>query len=163
MICSRCGTEHDDPQKICPRCGFGRPKVRKKWPKWAVWTTWVGSFLLVAVLTTWIFMATFVDKNWLNGIWEGGDLSLEFNQEEASFFLVNGDNILTGTYEQSQDDFTLTAEDGNIYNYRYVREGRNEMQLIFNQDNETHRVTLYRLEEEEVGLEPNQPEEEIYE
>ena len=163
MICSRCGTEHEDPQKICPRCGFGRPKIRKKWPKWAIWTTGVGSAVLVIGLSIFIYMATYVDSNWLNGMWEGSDISLEFNQEEGTFFLVNGDNIFGGTYVQNQDDFTLTDEEGIVYHYRYVREGKNELQLIFNQDNETHRVTLTRVEEAEIELDPLEEELLIYE
>ncbi|MBQ7095996.1 MAG: hypothetical protein IJN80_06065 [Clostridia bacterium] len=154
MICSRCGTEHNDPQKICPKCGLNRPKVRKKWPKWAVWVVSVGGSLLAIGLGIWIFFATVVNRHWLNGIWEGGDVSLEFNESEQTFFLVNGDNILAGTYEQSPDDFTLTTEDGAIYVYRYEREGINTMKLIFTQENETRRVTLTRYREEDVALDP---------
>lgn len=154
MICPRCGTEHDDPQRICPRCFLNRPKERKKWPKWAVWTVSVGGSLLTIGLCVWIFFATVVNGRWLNGIWEGGDVSLEFNESEHTFFLVNGDNILAGTYEQSPDDFTLTTEDGTIYVYRYEREGINTMKLIFTQENETRRVTLTRYREEDVALDP---------
>lgn len=150
MICSRCGTEHNDPDKICPRCGLNRPKVRKKWPKWAIWTTAVGAPLLAIGLGLWIFYAVFVNAAWLGGIWEGGDIYIEFNEEEQTFFLGNGDQIFGGTYTQTKEDFTLLAEDGNVYIYRYERVGIDEMKLIFNQEGETRRVTLYRFKEDDV-------------
>ena len=145
MICSRCGTEHDDPNKICPRCGLNRPKIRKKWPKWAKWTTAIGAPLLAIGLGVWIFFVAFVNVAWLGGTWEGGDIYIEFNESENTFFLGNGDQIFGGTYSQTKEDFTLTAEDGTVYIYRYERVGIDEMKLTFTQEGETRRVTLYRV------------------
>lgn len=153
MICSRCGTEHNNEQGVCPRCNYGRPKEKKPLPKWVPWV--ISGFcgaLLVGTLIT-VIAATYFNDSWMDGSWEGSSLAITFNTEEKTFLLSNVETVIYGTFTADKDAFTLTAEDGNIYVYRYERINNNKIKLMFSRGNETVRVTMNRMHtdlEEEI-------------
>lgn len=144
MICQRCGTEFENEDGVCPRCYYGRVKVKKPLPKWVPWVLGVFGTLAVIGTVIGIFTATYFSSDWMDGSWEGSSLAITFNTEEGTFLLSNVETVLSGTFVASKDSFTLTAEDGNIYVYRYERKGNNKIQVMFLRDNETVRVTLNR-------------------
>lgn len=153
MICSRCGTEHNDERGICPRCNYGLPKEQKPMPKWVPWViASFGGALLVGIVVT-VIVATYFNGSWMEGSWEGSSLAITFNTEEKTFLLSNVETVVSGTFTADKDAFTLTAEDGNIYVYRYERINANKIKLIFTRGNETVRVALTRMQtdfEEEI-------------
>ena len=162
MICPRCGTEHSDPNHICPRCFYGRPKAKKQMPKWLVWTlTGVAAVAIIAG-SIHLYFQKFYNNNWMHGAWEGSDLSLSFNCEDDTFLLINGELVVSGDFTATQDAFTLTAEDGNVYIYRYDKVNRNKMKLTFNQGTEIRKVTLKKQVEDVEEEEPEEETEEEY-
>ncbi len=153
MICPRCGTEHENEEGICPRCGYGRPKEKKPVPKWIPWLGGSLGVLLVIGTVVGVIVATHFDSSWMSGSWEGSNLAITFNTTDKTFLLSNGDNVVSGSFTANRDAFTLTAEDGNLYVYRYSRINPQKMKLMFNRGNETVKVTVNRVsgpEEEET-------------
>lgn len=145
MICQRCGTEYDNPERICPRCRYGKPKDQKPIPKWVPW--FLGSFITVLLVGTvvGVLLVKYFSAEWMSGSWEGGNMAITFNTEEDTFLLSNGDRVLSGTFTSDKDAFTLAAEDGSIYVYRYDRIGNNRLRLTYTQGEQTQKVTLNRL------------------
>lgn len=156
MICPRCGTEHENEDRICPRCHHGRPKEQKPLPKWLPWTLGsVGVVLIVGVIVGTI-IATYFGSTWMEGSWEGSDLAITFDTDEKTFLLSNVETVVYGTFTADDDAFTLTAEDGNVYVYRYERVGTNRIKLLFTRGNETVRVTMNRIVAEEETYEDDE-------
>lgn len=153
MICQRCGTEYENEERICPRCQYGRPKEQKQLPKWLPWTLGsVGVVLILGVIVGSI-VATYFGSTWMDGSWEGSDLAITFDTDEKTFFLSNVETVAFGTFTADDDAFTLTAEDGNVYIYRYERVGANRMKLLFTLGDETMRITMNRIVDEDESLE----------
>lgn len=151
MICQRCGTEFENEERVCPRCYYGRVKEKKPLPKWVTWVLWcVGSLAVVGGIIG-VIAATYFSSDWMDGSWEGSSLAITFDTEEGTFLLSNVETIVSGTFVANKDDFTLTAEDGNIYVYRYERKGSNRIEVMFMRDNETVRVTLNRQQSEDFS------------
>ncbi len=160
MICQRCGTEYENEERVCPRCYYGRVKEKKPLPKWLPWLLGGLGTLAVIGAVIGIFTATYFSSDWMDGSWEGSSLAITFDTEENTFLLSNVETVISGTFVASEDSFTLTAEDGNLYVYRYERNGTNKIQLMFLRDNETVRVTLTRQQGEDFSLEePEQKDE----
>ena len=153
MICQRCGTEYENEERICPRCGYGRPKEQKPIPKWLPWV--LGSVFTVMIVGTVIgvFAATYFNADWMDGSWEGSDLAITFNTEEETFLLSNVETVISGTFVADKEAFTLTSEAGTVYVYRYERVGPNRIKLLFSRGDETMRITLNRMQDEEDDLE----------
>ncbi len=148
MICQRCGTEYENEDRVCPRCYYGRVKEKKPLPKWVPWVLWcVGSLAVIGGIIG-IIAATYFSSDWMDGSWEGSSLAITFDTEEDTFLLSNVETIVSGTFVATKDDFTLTAEDGKIYVYRYVRKGNNRIEVMFMRENETVRVTLARQQDD---------------
>lgn len=148
MICGRCGTEHNSPDNICPRCFFGRPKEKKKMPQWTKWLIGIGAPLLVAatVLAV-IFIPRIgrIDDSWLDGTWEGEDMALIVSTEERSFQLLNGENFIYGEYElESDSSLRLISEDGMHYVYSYTLRDPNTLDISFADGLAYVRTTLVR-------------------
>ncbi len=149
MICGRCGTEHNSPDNICPRCFYGRPKEKKKMPKWAQWLIGVGSPLLLAgIILAVIFIPRIgrIDDSWLDGTWEGEDMALLMRVEDHSFQLINGENVLFGEFTLEEDStLRLVAEDGKNYVYSYKLKDPNTMNISFADGLAYVRTTLERV------------------
>lgn len=148
MICARCGTEHNDPDNICPRCFYGRPRQKIKLPKWAVWLMGAGIPLIVITAVT-VILVAMVQKNaknnWLKGIWESADLALIIGQDADSFQLINGQNVLVGRYIVEEDELRLIAEDGNHYIYRYELKDENTLEISYAEGEFMIRETLDKI------------------
>ena len=148
MICARCGTEHNDPDKICPRCFYGRPRQKVKLPKWVVWLISVGSSLAVIGVAAFVII-TNVQKNrkndWLKGIWESADLALIISEEGNNFQLINGSNVLVGKYLIEEDLLRLIAEDGMHYIYTYELKDENTLEVSYADGEFTVRETLDKI------------------
>ena len=151
MICQRCGTEYENEERICPRCYYGRPKVKKHLPKWVHAVVWPLLTLAVIGAVAWSMITHYNRSTWMEGAWEGEELTLTFDTEEDKFFLSNGDNVIFGTFVASKDSFTLTDENGKIYVYRFKRLGEKKIELSFTQGSKLERVELERVENEFVG------------
>lgn len=155
MICGRCGTEHNSPDHICPRCFYGRPKEKKKLPKWCAWLIGAGSTLLVAGLVlAIIFIPRIgkVDDAWLDGTWEGKDMALILRVEDHTFQLLNGENVLFGEFKLQEDStLRLIAEDGQNYVYNYTRKDPNTIDVSFADGLALVRTTLERVTYDEYG------------
>ncbi len=163
MICPRCGTEHSAPNHICPRCFYGRPKEKKHMPKWLIWalTALVGCLIIAGSIH--LYFQKFYNNNWMHGAWEGKNLSLSFNCEDDTFILMNGELVLSGDFTATQDSFTLTAEDGNVYIYRYEKVNGKKMKLIFNQGEAIQKVTVKKQVEESEEEPEEESEDELLE
>ncbi len=149
MICPRCGTEHEDPAGVCPRCGYGRQKEAKPLPKWVILLcSAVGALLITGGIVS-AYIYTHYNSNWIGGSWEGTNLAITFNTDEHSFLLSNGDTVLSGDYSASRDAFTLTAEDGSLYVYRYKKINSGKMKLMYSRGNETVKVTVNKVVSEQ--------------
>jgi hypothetical protein len=157
MICQRCGTEHQSPDKICPRCFYGRPKEKISLSPKARWLLGLGAPVLVALI---VFAAIFIprigrlDDRWLDGVWQGENLALILKVEDHSFQLINGENVLYGEFVLDSDyDLRLIAEDGQNYVYNYTLKDPNTMTVSFADGLYIVRETLTRMgaetEEEE--------------
>lgn len=149
MICARCGTEHNDPEKICPKCFYGRPKKKMKLPKWVVWM--MGALGGVAIIATAAyFIASAVQLNisqkWINGTWENDDMALIITSDGRRFHLINGQNVLVGKYELNDDELRLISEDGNHYVYFYELEDDTTLNLSFTDGQYMMRETLTKLD-----------------
>ncbi len=135
MICGRCGTEHNSPDNICPRCYYGRPKEKKPLPIWAKWLIGAGSPLLVAgLILALIFIPRIgrIDDSWLEGTWQGEDMALTLNVEDHTFQLINGENFVFGEFVlENETDLRLIDEDGKNYVYSYVRKDPNTLSISF--------------------------------
>ncbi|MBQ8894937.1 MAG: hypothetical protein IJ043_11100 [Clostridia bacterium] len=153
MICQRCGTEYENEERICPRCQYGKPKEQKPVPKWVPWFLGTFGVLLVVGTVIGVFAATYFNASWMEGSWEGSDLAITFNTTDETFLLSNVETVISGTFTADKDAFTLAAEDGNVYIYRYERVGTNRIKLLFSRGNETMRITLNRMTAEEDELE----------
>ncbi len=160
MICSRCGTEYFNEDKICPRCKMGRPKERKQLPAWLKWGG-IGA-LAACVIAVSIFLITVVyaGSKWINGAWEGGGLALDFNTEEDTFLLINGDTVLSGVFEVKKDTIILVTPEEQTYIYRYEKLNDYKMRLTFNQDDSVRHVTV--IKNEALVQEEDESEEEFY-
>lgn len=153
MICPRCGTEHENQDHICPRCGYGRPKPKKNLPRWLPWALGGVGFFAVVGIVIGAIAASYFSSAWMDGSWEGSNLAISFNADESSFLLSNSGTVISGTFTADKDAFYLTAEDGNLYVYRYDRINQNKIKLLFTRENETVRVTLSRVVTEVEELE----------
>ena len=146
MICSRCGTEHYNNDKICPRCGLGKPKERKTIPAWLKWSLLSVLVAGVGVLSFWLYTIISFDSDWINGAWDGGGLSINFNDAEGTFLLSSDGEVLEGTYEVQTDTITLVTNDEQTYVYRYEKISNRKMKLTFNRDDEVERITVQKDE-----------------
>ena len=72
---------------------------------------------------------------------------------DETFLLSNVETVISGTFSADKDAFTLAAEDGTVYVYRYERIGTNRIKLLFTRGDETMRITLNRMTSEEDDLE----------
>lgn len=152
MICQRCGTEFENEERICPRCHYGKPKERKPIPKWIPW--FLGGFITVLLVGTVVavYVSNYFNGNWMIGSWEGSDLAITFFEDDT-FMLSNVETVISGTYTADQDAFTLAAEDGSTYVYRYERVGSNRMKIFYTRGDETMRITLNRMSSHEDEFE----------
>ena len=148
MICPRCGTEYEEHHEYCPRCFFGRPKEKKHLPKWLRWLLISVAAVVVIGTAVGIYAATYFDSEWMNGAWEGSDLAITFDTESETFYLSNVDSVLFGVFTADKDALVLTAEDGNVYTYRYERLNYNKIRLFFTQGDKTETVILVRVRQE---------------
>lgn len=148
MICARCGTEHNDPENICPRCFYGRPRQKIKLPKWASWLIGVGGSLAVIAVAAVIIVGA-VQKNmktrWLKGVWESADLALIIGQDDDSFQLINGQNVLVGKYIVEDGQLRLIAEDGKHYIYTYELKDENTLEVSYADGEYLVRETLDKI------------------
>ena len=148
MICARCGTEHNDPENICPRCFYGRPRQKIKLPKWAAWLIGVGGTLAVAAVAA-VIIVTNVQQNrknnWLKGIWESAGLALIISEEGNNFQLINGQNVLVGKYLVEDDQLRLVAEDGKHYIYTYELKDENTLEVSYADGEFLVRETLDKI------------------
>ena len=155
MICGRCGTEYENEERICPRCYYGRPKERIKIPAWLKWSGLGVLGVGVIAFSVWVYMLATFNSRWLAGDWDGGNLAIKFNVDDDTFMLINGDNVLEGTFELGQDAITLTTLEDQVYVYRYNKINDNKMKLTFNDGDDVYRVTMLKDEssiiEEESG------------
>ena len=157
MICQRCGTEYENEDRVCPRCYYGRVKEKKPLPKWVAWFLGIMGTLAVIGAVIGGVAANYFSDDWMDGSWEGSSLAITFDTEENTFLLSNVETVISGTFMASKDSFTLTAESGDLYVYRYERKGNDKIQLMFLRNNETVRVTLTRQQGEDFSLiEPRQ-------
>ncbi len=170
MICSRCGSEFFNKEHICPRCGNGKPKKRKRMPQWMGWT--VAAVMAAALIGLVITIAVRVSSanNWLNGVWEEESFVLSLNAKYNTFTLADEGIELVGSYAVIDDTLGLTAKDGGLYIYRFERLGNNKMRLRYNQDDVATTLTVSRtsknaqdfavmpgLQPEDEGNEEDQP------
>jgi len=155
MICGRCGTEFENEERICPRCYYGRPKKPIQLPGWLKW----GGLSVLAIglisFSIWIYMIASFNSRWIAGDWDGGNLSINFDLNDDTFLLINGDTVLEGTFSVGEDAITLTTLEDQIYVYRYNKINDNKMKLTFNDGDDVYRVTMLKDEasiiEEESG------------
>ncbi len=149
MICARCGTEHNDPEKICPKCFYGRPKKKMKLPKWLYWMMGaLGGVMIIATAAYFIVSAVQlnISQRWIEGTWENDDMALIITSDGHRFHLINGQNVLIGKYELSDDELRLISEDGNHYVYFYELEDDITLTLSFADDQHIMRETLTKLD-----------------
>ena len=160
MICKRCGTEYEDHQPECPRCKFGRVKVRKKMPKWAVGL--ISSFGSVALVITaaLLFVTLRFNDGWMDGIWRGADFYLTFNIEDGTCAFTDNGELVVGTYKADRDSFTLYTGEGVGYTYQYSKRSDYEMDLLYERDGETLSLFVSRKPLGEENTETEEEEEE---
>ncbi len=149
MICARCGTEHNDPENICPRCFYGRPRKKPKLPKWVYWT--MGAIAAVALIATIAyFIISAVQMNvkhqWIEGTWENDEMALIISRDGRRFHLINGQNVLVGKYEMNDEELRLISEDGKHYVYYYELEDDVTLNISFVDGQHIARETLTKLD-----------------
>ena len=148
MICARCGTEHNDPEKICPRCFYGRPKFRIKLPKWFFWMLGgIGAVAVIAGITLFILSAVRINvrKQWIEGTWENDEMALIITKDDR-FHLINGKNVLVGEYELNDEELRLISEDGKHYVYYYDLEDEMTLNISYADSQRFVRETLIKLD-----------------
>ena len=145
MICSRCGSEFVNKENICPRCGNGRPKARKKLPKWVGWS--VMGLLLVSLvgLVVGLVVQHNTANRWLTGVWQEDAFSLTLNAESDIFYLTDEDVQITGTFAVVDNTLGLTSSDGGLYIYRFERMSNRVMRLRFSQNDTTETLTVTKI------------------
>ncbi len=146
-VCQRCGTEYENEQIACPRCGYGKPKAAFHMPKWGWWSLLAGGAALLIGLVVGLQVADYFGKDWMEGVWLAPSFELSFNTEEGSFALTTEGVQLSGTYSVTADTFRLTAADGNLYVYRYDRLSKNRVKLLFSQNGNNTRITVNRSDD----------------
>ena len=156
MICPRCGTEHNQPDHICPRCFYGRPRKKIKVPTWLPWS--LAGLFAVAVTVSVILLVVFLprqeainDDSWIDGNWQGDDLALLLDADQNTFQLISGETVLYGTFavDTEQYHIRLTDEEGNNYLYLYEMKDPNTMKVSFAQGLNTVHATLERMKDAE--------------
>ncbi len=149
MICSRCGTEHNDPENICPKCFYGRPKQKAKLPKWLYWMLGaLGGVAIIATAAYFIVSAVQlnISQRWIEGTWENDDMALIITNDGRRFHLINGQNVLIGKYELSDDELRLISEEGNHYVYFYELDDDVTLNLSFTDGQHMMHETLTKLD-----------------
>lgn len=148
MICARCGTEHNDPEKICPRCFYGRPKEKKKMNKLLAWAGGIAGGLVVAAIAS-VFIASAIrldiNQRRMDGSWENDEMALILNRDEQRFQLINGQNVLDGRYRLSEDELRLVGKKNKRYVYEYVLEDNNTLTLSFTDGDRFVQETLKKI------------------
>mgnify|MGYP003301117463 FL=1 len=149
MICARCGTEHNDPENICPRCFYGRPRQNPKIPKWVLWLG--GSIVgaaIIAVAAIFIVQAVqlSISQRWIDGTWENDEMALIIDRDDRRFHLINGQNVLVGRYELNDEELRLISEEGNHYVYYYELVDELTLNISFVSDKTVVRETLTKLD-----------------
>lgn len=149
MICARCGTEHNDPENICPRCFYGRPRKKTNIPKWAIWLG--GSIVgvaIIAVATIFIVQAVQlnISQRWIDGTWENDEMALIIDKDDRSFHLINGKNVLVGRYELNDEELRLISEEGNHYVYYYELVDELTLNISFVTEQSVVQETLTKLD-----------------
>lgn len=152
-ICPRCGTEHDQPDGICPRCFYGRPRQKVKLPVWMPWAI-VGfaAVLITAVVILFVSLQPKVqDDSWIDGDWEGKDIAILLDAEEHTFQLISKETVLYGTFAIDEETATLrlTDEEKHVYAYTYYLKDPNTMNVSFADGIYVVRETLERRKYEE--------------
>lgn len=149
MICARCGTEHNDPEKICPRCFYGRPKKNWKIPKWLVWMmSLIAGVAVVATVTVLIVSAVqqSISQRWIEGTWENDEMALIINRDGRRFQLISGQDVLVGNYQLNDEELRLISEDGKHYVYYYELEDECTLNISFVDNQSVIRETLTKLQ-----------------
>lgn len=149
MICARCGTEHNDPEKICPRCFYGRPNQKRKMPKWAVWVTCsLCAAVVVGIITLKIVTAVQLDisQRWIDGTWENKNMALIINQDGRRFHLIHEQVVLVGEYRLDETELRLISEDGKHYVYFYERVDDTTLDISFDDGQRLVQETLTKLD-----------------
>ena len=151
MICARCGTEHQSPDNICPRCFYGRPKSVKTLPSWAIWAIVVGGVSIVAIVVGMLLGSVIgKDQTWIDGDWWSQKITLHFDSDDNTFILTNRGEKMSGTYTINRNTFTLVpkgsqSKEGYVYHYQKTKDP-SKILVSYSFEGKLHRMLLKRTE-----------------